>query len=161
MALGVTACTEKIYDAFVSDDKTKTLFHGHSFTGNALACAASLASLELIQKSECKKNVHNIVEQHKKFAKKLNEFQKKDYVKKVRQIGTIIAFEISTSEEDNYLNSVAVQFTPFCMKRGVYLRSMGNTIYVMPPYCITSKQLKKVYSVVIEFIKTFFRQTKN
>jgi adenosylmethionine-8-amino-7-oxononanoate aminotransferase len=161
MALGVTACTEKIYEAFLSDDKTKTLFHGHSFTGNALACAASLASLELIQKFECKKNIENVIEHHKKFEKKLNGFQKKNLIKNVRRIGTIIAFEMFTSEQDNYLNSVAVQFTPFCMKRGVYLRSMGNTIYVMPPYCITSKELKKIYSVIIEFIETFVRQTKD
>lgn len=158
MALGVTACTQKIYDAFVSDDKTKTLFHGHSFTGNALACAAALASFELIQKPECLKNIENIVEHHKKFFKKLMKFQKKNYVKNVRQLGTIIAFEMCTSENDNYLNSVSNDFTPFCMKHGVYLRSMGNTVYVMPPYCITSKELKKIYSVIIQFIEKFVPQ---
>jgi adenosylmethionine-8-amino-7-oxononanoate aminotransferase len=158
MALGVTACTQKIYDAFVSDDKTKTLFHGHSFTGNALACAAALASFELIQKPECLKNIENIVEHHKKFFKKLMKFQKKNYVKNVRQLGTIIAFEMCTSENDNYLNSVSNDFTPFCMKHGVYLRSMGNTVYVMTPYCITSKELKKIYSVIIQFIEKFVPQ---
>jgi adenosylmethionine-8-amino-7-oxononanoate aminotransferase len=158
MALGVTACTQKIYDAFVSDDKTKTLFHGHSFTGNALACAAALASFELIQKPECLKNIENIVEHHKKFFKKLMKFQMKNYVKNVRQLGTIIAFEMCTSENDNYLNSVSNDFTPFCMKHGVYLRSMGNTLYIMPPYCITSKELKKIYSVIIQFIEKFVPQ---
>jgi adenosylmethionine-8-amino-7-oxononanoate aminotransferase len=158
MALGVTACTQKIYDAFVSDDKTKTLFHGHSFTGNALACAAALASFELIQKPECLKNIENIVEHHKKFFKKLMKFQKKNYVKNVRQLGTIIAFEMCTSENDDYLNSVSNDFTPFCMKHGVYLRSMGNTLYIMPPYCITSKELKKIYSVIIQFIEKFVPQ---
>ena len=158
MALGVTACTQKIYDAFVSDDKTKTLFHGHSFTGNALACAAALASFELIQKPECLKNIENIVEHHKKFFKKLMKFQKKNYVKNVRQLGTIIAFEMCTSENDDYLNSVSNDFTPFCMKHGVYLRSLGNTLYIMPPYCITSKELKKIYSVIIQFIEKFVPQ---
>lgn len=158
MALGVTACTQKIYDAFVSDDKTKTLFHGHSFTGNALACAAALASFELIQKPECLKNIENIVQHHKKFFKKLMKFQMKNYVKNVRQLGTIIAFEMCTSENDDYLNSVSNDFTPFCMKHGVYLRSMGNTLYIMPPYCITSKELKKIYSVIIQFIEKFVPQ---
>lgn len=155
IALGVTACTQEIYDAFVSDDKTKTLFHGHSFTGNALACAAALASFELIQKPKCLRNIENIVEHHKKGLKKLMKLQKKNYIKNVRQLGTIIAFEISTPENDNYLNSVSNDFTPFCMKHGVYLRSMGNTIYIMPPYCITSKELKKIYSVIIQFIELF------
>ncbi len=52
MAFGVTACTQKIYDEFVSDDKTKTFFHGHSFTANPLACTAAIASFELLQKNK-------------------------------------------------------------------------------------------------------------
>ena len=153
MALGVTACTQKIYEAFVSDDKTKTLFHGHSFTANPLACAAALASFELIQKKECLKGVENIIAHHQKFFKKLAVFQNKKYIKDVRQAGTILAFEISTTDKDDYLNNVSKEFTPFSMKRGVFLRSMGNTLYVMPPYCITSKELKKVYQVIIQFIE--------
>ena len=61
--------------------------------------------------------------------------------------------EICTSDADNYLNEVSKTFTPFCMERGVYLRSMGNTVYIMPPYCITTKELKKIYEVVIQFIE--------
>jgi adenosylmethionine-8-amino-7-oxononanoate aminotransferase len=153
MALGVTACTQKIYDAFVSNDKTKTLFHGHSFTANSLACAAAVASFELIQKNKVLKNIENIISHHQKFFKKLKEVEKKEYIKNVRQCGTIIAFEVCTLEKDNYLNNISKDFTANSMKQGVYLRSMGNTIYVMPPYCITSKELKKVYSVIVGFLK--------
>src|SRR6185437_3449983 len=153
MALGVTACTQNIYNEFVSDDKTKTLFHGHSFTANPLACTAGIASFDLIQKGECLKGIQNIITHHEKFIKKLQPFQKKNYVKNMRQTGTIIAFEICTSDKDDYLNNVSKDFTPFCMKHGVYLRSMGNTIYVMPPYCITTRELKKIYDVIISFIK--------
>jgi adenosylmethionine-8-amino-7-oxononanoate aminotransferase len=153
MALGVTACTQEIYDEFVSDDKTKTLFHGHSFTANPLACVAAIASFELIQKKECLKGVENIILHNQKFAKKLHAFQKKKFIKNVRQTGTIIAFEICTADKDDYLNNVSQTFTPFCMEHGVYLRSMGNTIYILPPYCITSKELKKIYSVIVEFVK--------
>jgi len=153
MALGVTACTQKIYDEFVSDDKTKTLFHGHSFTANPLACVAAIASFELIQKKGFLKGIKNIISQHQKFTKKLHAFQKKNFIKNVRQTGTILAFEICTADKDDYLNNISTTFTPFCMKRGVYLRSMGNTIYILPPYCITSKELKKIYSVIVEFLK--------
>ncbi len=153
MALGVTACTQNIYDEFISDDKTKTLFHGHSFTANPLACTAGIASFELIQKKECLKSIENIITHHHRFAKKLQKLQQKKYIKNVRQIGTIIAFEMCTSDKDDYLNNVSKDFTPFCMKHGVYLRSMGNTIYILPPYCITSKELKKVYEVVIKFVE--------
>ena len=158
MALGVTGCNKKIYDAFLSDDKTKTLFHGHSFTANPLACTAALASFELIQKHSFVKSVDNIISNHKKFHKRLKVFEKKNLIKNVRQRGTIIAFEICTSEKDDYLNSVSTYFTPFTMKHGVYLRSMGNTIYILPPYCITSKELKKIYDVIILFIEKFVEQ---
>ena len=145
MALGVTACTQPIFDEFVSDDKTKTLFHGHSFTANPLACIAAIASFELIQKKEFIQGVKNVISHHEKFGTKLRKLEKKNYIKNVRQIGTIIAFEICTPNKDDYLNAVSQSFTPFCMQRGVYLRSMGNTIYIMPPYCITSRELKKIY----------------
>ncbi|MEO8855056.1 MAG: adenosylmethionine--8-amino-7-oxononanoate transaminase [Ginsengibacter sp.] len=161
MALGVTACTENIYDEFVSDDKTKTLFHGHSFTANPLACTAGIASFELIQKKECMDGVKNIISHHQKFAQKLERLQKKNYIKNIRQTGTIIAFEICTSDSDDYLNNISKIFTPFCMEHGVYLRSMGNTIYVMPPYCISSKELRKIYKVIFQFIGKFVRQEKD
>ena len=153
MALGVTACTQTIYDAFVSDDKTKTLFHGHSFTANPLACTAALASLELLQKHKCLERIEKIISHQKKFLKKITTFENKNIIKNIRQSGTIIAFEICTTENDNYLNKVSNYFTPFCLERGVYLRSMGNTIYVMPPYCITNKELKKIYEVIQQFLE--------
>lgn len=160
MALGVTACTQKIYDEFVSDDKTKTLFHGHSFTANPLACTSAVASFDLIEKKGFLESVENIINHHQKFAKKLYSFEQKNYIKDVRQTGTVIAFEICTDGDDNYLNEVSNPFTPFCLKHGVYLRSMGNTIYVMPPYCTTSKQLKKIYSVIIHFVEKYIEQQK-
>ena len=161
MALGVTACTEIIYEEFVSDDKTKTLFHGHSFTANPLACTAGIASFELIQKKECIDGIKNIISHHQKFAQKLERLQKRNYIKNIRQTGTIIAFEICTTDNDDYLNNISKIFTPFCMEHGVYLRSMGNTIYVMPPYCISSRELKKIYKVIFQFIENFVRQEKN
>jgi adenosylmethionine-8-amino-7-oxononanoate aminotransferase len=69
-----------------------------------------------------------------------------------------MAFELCTPEKDNYLNAISKDFTAFSMKHGIYLRSMGNTIYVMPPYCITSKELKKIYSVIVEFIKKYVKE---
>ena len=160
MALGVTACTQKIYNEFVSNDKTKTLFHGHSFTANPLACTAAVASFDLIEKKGFLESVENIINHHQKFTKKLYSFEQKNYIKDVRQTGTVIAFEICTDGDDNYLNEVSNPFTAFCLKHGVYLRSMGNTIYVMPPYCTTSKQLKKIYSVIIHFIEKYIEQQK-
>src|SRR5205085_527134 len=75
MALGVTACTDKIHEAFVVDDKAKTFFHGHSFTGNPLACAAALASLDLFETENTLKHVERIGNMHRGFARRLIEFK--------------------------------------------------------------------------------------
>ncbi|MEO8108846.1 MAG: adenosylmethionine--8-amino-7-oxononanoate transaminase [Ginsengibacter sp.] len=152
MALGVTACTQKIYDAFVSDNKTKTFFHGHSFTANPLACTASLASLELLLKKNCRKKIDVIVSMQKQFAEKMKNNEQKNIIKNIRNLGTIMAFEVITSESDGYLHNITNEFTKFCLGKGVYLRSLGNTIYVMPPYCIKKKELEKIYEVIIGFL---------
>jgi adenosylmethionine-8-amino-7-oxononanoate aminotransferase len=153
MALGVTACCTEVYDAFVNDDKTKTLFHGHSFTANPLACTAALASLKLLEANNVKHNIEKIIAMHKRFLETLVPFEIKGCIKNLRQLGTIIAFEIATREEDGYLHNIGSDFTSFCMKQGVYLRAMGNTIYIMPPYCITKKELKQTYNVITNFLK--------
>jgi adenosylmethionine-8-amino-7-oxononanoate aminotransferase len=154
LALGVTACTQNIYNAFVSDDKTKTLFHGHSFTANPLACTAALASLDLLEKEDCKIKIDKIIKCNKKFADKLRITNFKKQIKNVRQFGTVVAFEIITEQSDKYLNNITASFTKFCLENGVYLRSLGNTVYIMPPYCITKKQLKKVFTVIEDFLNT-------
>ena len=153
MALGVTACTKKIYESFVSDDKTKTLFHGHSFTANPLACTASLASLKLLKQKKCKQKIDNIIFAQKACADKMEIFQQKNLIKNLRHLGTIIAFEVNTSEVDGYLHNITNDFTQFCLEHGVYLRSLGNTIYIMPPYCIRKKELEQVHNVVEKFLE--------
>jgi len=144
MALGVTACTHKIYEAYLSDDKLKTFFHGHSFTANPLACTAALASLELLLKDECLAAITRITQANKTFATSLGG---KEGIKNVRTLGTILAFEIDKGR-DEYLNNISTAITTQSLGMGVYLRPLGNTVYIMPPYCITSDELTKVYSVI-------------
>jgi len=152
MALGLTACTFNIYSAFVSDDRTKTFFHGHSFTANPIACTTALASLDLLKKKNCLKAIGKIIRRNKKFCDKLEITKYKKQIKNIRQLGTVLAFEIATKESDQYLNNLSGMFTKFSLANGVYLRPLGNTIYIMPPYCITKDQLKKVFWVMEEFL---------
>lgn len=149
MALGVTACSTKIYDAYVQEDKLKTFFHGHSFTANPLACTAALASLDLLLKEDCLQKIEFITKHHKVFLQQLQE--KKKYIKNERCLGTIIAFEIATGK-DEYLNDISNVITQQCLKEGIYLRPLGNTIYMMPPYCITEEELSKVYTVILRLV---------
>ncbi len=148
MALGVTACTNKIYEAYLQEDKLKTFFHGHSFTANPLACTAALASLDLLLQEDCLQRIAWIAKQHQCFLQQLRD---KQNIKNVRQLGTIVAFEVMEGK-DEYLNNISNVFTQQCLENGIYLRPLGNTVYLMPPYCISEEELKKVYEVVDRLI---------
>ncbi len=148
MALGVTAVTERIFQAFLSDDRRKTLFHGHSFTANPLACSAALASLDLLQREDCLPRIRNISRRHALFADTLREFP---LVRNVRKLGTILAFEINTGR-DEYVNTIATSVTREALLSGIYLRPLGNTVYLMPPYCITEKETDQVYAFLVRYL---------
>lgn len=149
MALGVTACTEKIYNAFVDDDKLKTFFHGHSFTANPLACTAALASLDLLTDDNCIDKIAWIENSNKEFANTLQPFADSGKIKNMRYTGTILAFEMNEGS-DEYLNNISSVITAKAMAEGVYIRPLGNTVYIMPPYCITQSELQKVYNVILK-----------
>jgi adenosylmethionine-8-amino-7-oxononanoate aminotransferase len=151
MALGVTACNDKIYNAYVSDDAMQTFFHGHSFTANPIACSAALASLELIEQNKSIELIKNISEKNKIFTGKLATTSYKFQLKNIRALGTILAFEIAEGK-DGYLNNVSAAVTQKALDKGVYLRPLGNTVYIMPPYCITENELQKVYDVIEEIL---------
>ena len=151
MALGVTACTDRIYQAYLSDDKMKTFFHGHSFTANPLACTAALASLDLLLKDECLEKIQWITAENKLFATKLSNPESRIPIKNIRTLGTIIAFEIDKGK-DEYLNDIATTITQKALEQGIYIRPLGNTVYIMPPYCITKEELEKVYETIIRIM---------
>ncbi|HEX6427499.1 MAG TPA: adenosylmethionine--8-amino-7-oxononanoate transaminase [Niastella sp.] len=154
MALGVTACSAKIHSAFVDEDRRKTFFHGHSFTANPLACAAALASMDLLLQSGCQLRIEQIGKHHKQFIQQLSaDARFTAHVKNLRSIGTILAFEIE-SGQDGYLNTIGKDVTQKALEQGVYLRPLGNTVYIMPPYCITHEELEKVYEVIIHILET-------
>ncbi len=145
MPLGVTVCTQNIFDAFYADEAKKTFFHGHSYTANPLACAAANASIALLIKEECRQQIKMISTEHEQFARSLTE---NDFVRNVRQTGTILAFDLATNENDSYFNTIGKTAYKFYMKHGVLLRPLGNTVYIMPPYCITKEELHKIYDVI-------------
>jgi adenosylmethionine-8-amino-7-oxononanoate aminotransferase len=149
MALGVTACTEEIYQAYVQDDQLKTFFHGHSFTANPLACTAALASLDLLEKAECRQQIQFIAAQHTAFTASLLAYTQ---IKNVRTLGTLLAFEIDRGK-DEYLNNAGQFITSQSLEHGIYLRPLGNTVYIMPPYCITAAELQKVYSTIEQLLQ--------
>jgi adenosylmethionine-8-amino-7-oxononanoate aminotransferase len=151
MPLGVTSCASFIYEAFLSNDKMKTFFHGHSYTANPTSCAAALASLDLFDQPAAFENIYRIQRAHEKFAAKLRKHNK---LKEVRQKGTILALEIRTSESTHYLNALAERVPEFFLARGIILRPLGNIVYVLPPYCISDEDLELIYTALEEFLDT-------
>jgi len=150
MALGATACNEKIYNAYVTDDKLKTFFHGHSFTANPIACSAALASMDLLLLPATIDAVERITQANKNFIQKIESSFNTSVLpyKNLRSLGTILAFEIAEGK-DEYLNNISAAITQTCFTHGVYLRPLGNTVYIMPPYCITDNELDKIYDTIL------------
>jgi adenosylmethionine-8-amino-7-oxononanoate aminotransferase len=154
MALGVTAATEQIFEAFLSGDRRKTLFHGHSFTANPLACTAALASLDLTMETDCMTRIQRISERHTTFLDTIRPFQ---IVRNARSLGTVLAFELNIGK-DEYVNNIGPAITREALSTGIYLRPLGNTVYLMPPYCITEKEMDQVYDFLVHCIRKYSDQ---
>ena len=146
LPLGATAATEDIFDAFRSEDRTKTFFHGHSYTANPIACAAALASLELFDDNSEDDRVRIEVAH----ARHLDALRGVKGVRAVRQIGTIAAVELDAPA--GYLSDIGRELAAYALQEGVLLRPLGNVAYCLPPYCITDSELDLVYGVMHRFL---------
>ena len=151
LPLGLTVAKEHIYEAFLDDDTLKALLHGHSFTGNPLACAAACASIELFQEPKTKENIDFICNAHGLFKAHLE--QSNLPIKEVRQCGTILAIEIETGENSSYFSSVRVDAIRHFLANGMLLRPLGNVIFLNPPYCIGEEDLEKCYLGIEGFLQ--------
>jgi adenosylmethionine-8-amino-7-oxononanoate aminotransferase len=150
MPLGVTSCSMEIHKAFISSDKTKTFYHGHSYTANPLACAAANASLDLLENQK----VHDHVQYLSGFFAKLKkQFEKSPALKDCRNLGTILALEFITDTKTEYLNPASDRLAAFYLKRGIIVRPLGNILYFIPPYCISKAELKKIETVTQKLLK--------
>lgn len=143
LPMAITTCTQNIYDAFYSDDMGKGLFHAHTYSANPLACTAALASIELLQTIEIQNNITRIIASHQNFGNHIKNHPK---VKSIRQTGVIFALDLDV-EMARYGN-LRDKLLNFFMDNGVFLRPLGNTIYIQAPYVITNAQLEKIYQVI-------------
>ncbi len=148
MPLGITACTQDIFDAFYDDDRTKMLYHGHSFTANPTICAAALASLDLLLMDTCTENRARIIKEHAAFAESIRT---NPSVATIRQTGTIIAIELKT-DTPSYHSSLRDVMYRFFLDKKILIRPLGNIIYLLPPYCITNEELNYIYDCIREFL---------
>lgn len=150
MPMGVTSCNEKVFNAFLSNDKLKTLYHGHSFTANPVACAASLASLDILLRDETLANIKRVEAQHQQFFKQIENHPK---VRTIRQTGTIIAIEWETGNDTSYLSGLRDQLYTYFLNKGIILRPLGNIIYILPPYVISNDDLTYIYQTIAQALE--------
>ncbi|HET8861370.1 adenosylmethionine--8-amino-7-oxononanoate transaminase [Marivirga sp.] len=151
MALGVTSCTAEIMEAYKSTDIMKTFFHGHSFTANPIACAASIASFDLLLEESTQAQISKIGQWQNHFNEKISQHPK---VLKSRVLGTIFALELKTNADTSYVNEVRHKLYPFFLKRDILLRPLGNVVYILPPYIIKKEEIEKVYEAIEEMLET-------
>ena len=149
LPMAITSCTQDVYNAFYSDDISKGLFHGHTYSANPLACTVAIAGIELLKSKEIQDNIQRVINSHKDFNNRIKNHPK---VKSTRQTGIIFALDLNI-EMERYGNLRDKLFS-FFMSNGVFLRPLGNTIYILAPYVISEKQLEKVYKTIEDVLVT-------
>tara|TARA_B100001093_G_scaffold520526_1_gene617784 strand:- start:27204 stop:28490 length:1287 start_codon:yes stop_codon:yes gene_type:complete len=148
LPLALTSCTETIYQAFLSDDLAKGFFHGHTYSANPLACAVASSAIDLLTSNSIQSAIRRIEKQHHLF---VNELKANQNVSNARSKGVILAFELN--KEMSRYGEKRNELYQFFMRQGVYLRPLGNTIYISAPYTCTSRQMNKIYNAVRAAIK--------
>ena len=147
--LAVTLATAPIFQAHRSPERARMFFHSSSYTANPIACAAANANLAIWREEPVLARIAELGERQQQQLDRLAGHAK---VRNARRLGTITAIEVEDPSSD-YLSAMAPTLSALARSRGVLLRPLGNTVYVMPPYCITDAELDLVYAVIAEFLE--------
>lgn len=146
LPMGATVCTEAIHDPFVSEDRSRTFFHGHSYTGNPFAAAAGVASLDIFESEPVFDRIAAIARIH---SERLAAIKHHPAVGDVRGIGTVAAIELK-ADDAGYMSRLKPKLYEFFLNSGILLRPLGNIIYVLPPYVIAPEDLHYVHDRIAE-----------
>ncbi len=144
LPLAATMATAAIFDAHYAADRARMFFHSSSYTANPIACAAAAANLEIWRAEPVRARVAALTAAQDKH---IAPFRSHPCFANVRQLGTITALDL-TGSEAGYLADVALRMRRQFIERGVLLRPLGSTIYVMPPYCASDDDLASVYAAI-------------
>ncbi|MBK8397059.1 MAG: adenosylmethionine--8-amino-7-oxononanoate transaminase [Leptospiraceae bacterium] len=145
LPLAATLVSEKIYEAFNSEDPNKAFYHGHTMTGNPSACAAGLASIELYEQENRLSDVLNLEFELKKRITNL-KYKFKEKIINERVLGAVAAFEIEGNS--NYLHPIASKIRQLSLSKGVMIRPLGNSVYIAPSYTISPSSLDRIFEVL-------------
>lgn len=149
LPMGATLCTDEIHEAFVGEDRGRTFYHGHSYTGNPLAAAAAVASLRIFESEPVFERIEAISRIHRE---RLAAIRHDPAVGDIRSIGTVAAIELR-AEDAGYSSKLRPLLYKFFLDAGILLRPLGNVVYVMPPYVIAPEQLHYIHDRIAESLR--------
>jgi len=147
--LAVTLASRPIYEAHLSEDRARMFFHSSSYTANPIACAAALANLAVWREEPVDERIAALGERQQERLDRLPSI-----ARNIRRKGTIAAFEFGP-DDASYMSDLGPRLLAFFRERDLLLRPLGNTIYVMPPYCIGEADLDRIYDAIHEAAKVF------
>ncbi len=153
MPMSVTVARDALFEAFLGDGFDKALAHGHSFTANPLACAVAGQSLALFDEENTFDRIRAIEKQHRA---RLAELEAHPYLTRPRVLGTILACDLA-SGSDEYKSQESLNLKDWYLSKGLNIRPLGQTLYLMPPYCITDDELERAYGGLIEGVSRLSR----
>jgi adenosylmethionine-8-amino-7-oxononanoate aminotransferase len=146
LPLAVTLCTPAIFEAHYSTDRTKTFFHSSSYTANPIACAAALANLKLWDDPQTRARIASLCAMQERA---LAPFRSDSRFENIRRCGTITAMDLKVGDA-GYLAGIGPKLLAHFNRHDILLRPLGNTIYVMPPYCVTPQDIERIYGAIVE-----------
>jgi adenosylmethionine-8-amino-7-oxononanoate aminotransferase len=144
--------SEDVYRAFLSSDKSKMFFHGHSFTGNPIACAAAVTNLRIFSEENVCGRVENIRSIN---AKQMSKLATKFPILNPRTCGVVSAFEIESGNQ-GYKSEVSEQITRAGLELGLFIRPLGNTVYLLPPYCSTEGDMEFAWETIGKVLESYY-----
>lgn len=146
LPLAATLATDAVFRAHYSRDRAKTFFHSSSYTANPIACAAALANVRIWKDEPVAERVAALSRMQ---ADNVARFSKDPRFENARTTGTIAALDLRVGSA-GYLAEVGPKLRAFFLERGLLVRPLGNVIYVLPPYCVTSGELDRLYAAIDE-----------
>jgi adenosylmethionine-8-amino-7-oxononanoate aminotransferase len=156
LPLGATVATDAIYDAFLSDDRTRTFFHGHSYTANPLACAVALASLDLFHEQDVLERIESLESRLRAGLTPLGDLPGVGDVRVIGGVGIVeLVVDKKTKAAGGYLDGLGPRLAAAFLERGLLLRPLGHVVYFMPPYVITDDQTDWALEQIREVVSGF------
>lgn len=146
LPMAATVCTNEVHQAFVGSDPARTFYHGHSYTGNPIAAAAGVASLKIFEREPVFERIAAIAKIH---CERLAAIREHPAVGDVRSIGTVAAVELK-ADDPGYFSKLRQKLYEFFIESGVLLRPLGNVVYILPPYVISSAELNFIHDRIAE-----------